>query len=78
MQFLPIKLPPVHAPPPPEYFYKSTHIALHEKHRGGDCLGLVVMTSRISGIGSPPTGVGLGTILGMFLLQLFSTDIKSL
>ena len=50
MQFLPIKLPPVHGP---HFFYKSTHIALDENHRG-DCSGLMVPTSKILGIGSPP------------------------
>ena len=39
MQFLPIKLPPVHGP----IFYKSTHIALDENHRGS-CSGLMVPT----------------------------------
>ena len=51
MQFLAIKLPPVHAPP--HFFYKSTHIALDENHRGS-CSGLMVPTSKILGIGSPP------------------------
>ena len=50
MQFLPIKLPPVYGPP---LFYKSTHIALDENHRG-NCSGLMVPTSKILGIGSPP------------------------
>ena len=53
MQFLPIKLPPVHGPP---FFYKSIHIALHENHRG-NCSGLMVPISKILGIGSPPTKV---------------------
>ena len=57
MQFLPIKLPPVHVPP---FFYKSTHIALDENHRG-NCSGLMVPTSKILDIGSPPNiGVQLG------------------
>ena len=51
MQFLPIKLPPVHGPP---FFYKSTQIALDENHIG-NCSGLMVPTSKILGIGSPPT-----------------------
>ena len=50
MQFLPIKLPPVHGP---LFFYKSTHIALDENHRG-NCSGLMVPTSKVLGIGSPP------------------------
>ena len=50
MQFLPIKLPPVHGPP---LFYKSTHIALDENHRE-NCSCLMVPTSKILGIGSPP------------------------
>ena len=50
MQFLPIKLPPVHVPP---LFYKSTNIAINENHRG-NCSGLMVPTSKILGIGSPP------------------------
>ena len=48
--FLPIKLPPVYGPP---FFYKSIHIALDENHRG-NCSGLMVPTSKILGIGSPP------------------------
>ena len=43
MQFLPIKLPPVYDPP---FFYKSTHIALDENHRG-NCSGLMVPTYKI-------------------------------
>ena len=43
IQFLPIKLPPVHGP---AFFYKSTHIALDEKHMG-NCSGLMVPTSKI-------------------------------
>ena len=50
IQFSPIKLPPVHGP---AFFYKSTHIALDEKHMG-NCSGLMVPTSKILGIGSPP------------------------
>ena len=50
MQFLPTKLPPVHVP---QLFYKSTHIAIDENHRG-NCSGLMVPTSKFWGIGSPP------------------------
>ena len=50
IQFLPIKLPPVHVPP---VWYKSTHIALDENHRG-NCSSLMIPTSKILGIGSPP------------------------
>ena len=56
LKFLPIKLPPVHGPP---FFYKSTHIALDEIHRG-NCSGLMVRTSKILGIGSPPMTSGAG------------------
>ena len=45
MQFLPIKLPPVHAPHPP-IFYKSTHITLDENHKG-NYSDLMVPTSKI-------------------------------
>ena len=67
IQFLPIKLPPVHGPP---FFYKSTYIALYENHCG-NCSGLMVPTSKILGKGSPPIyaiTVPIMNILGGFCI----------
>ena len=66
MQFLPIKLPPVHGPP---FFYKSTHIALDEIHIG-NCTGLMVPTSKILGIGSPPNSLKYSLTV-MLLIELY-------
>ena len=62
MQFLPIKLPPVHGPP---FFKKSTHIALDENHRG-NCSGLMVPTSKILGIGSPPKIASINFVMVVY------------
>ena len=74
MQFLPTKLPPVHVP---QLFYKSTHIAIDENHRG-NCSGLMVPTSKFWGIGSPPNYVRLNYKAALTTIETKVTSFRGL